>query len=77
MSESAQLDPCAWCGEPAITEVLVVRGRKNRRTKPVCLAHAVQFETQGQITTRIETDQLAKREAKRAEFMRRTMPWLR
>lgn len=70
------LDPCAWCGDVAVTEVVVVPGRKNKRYQPVCEEHAADFERRGQMTRRIEQDQLSKREADRAAYLKRTMPWL-
>jgi hypothetical protein len=46
--------PCAWCGQPSVTEVIVVAGKKKRKTSPVCADHAKRFEAQGQMTVRLE-----------------------
>lgn len=49
-------DPCGWCGAPAVTDVITVPGRKNRKTAPVCADHATRFEEAGQMTLRLEFD---------------------
>lgn len=69
-------DACGWCGELAVTSVVVVPGRKNKRYQPVCETHAVEFESRGLQTQRLEQDALTKREQERAEYMTRNMPWL-
>lgn len=61
-------DPCAWCGEPAVTLVVVVSGRKNRKTKPVCEAHATGFESRGVKTTRVELAEKQERDRKRSQW---------
>jgi hypothetical protein len=63
-----QLPPCGWCGDPSITEVITVPGRKNRKTAPVCRVHAEKFEREGQITTRLEVETKTQRQQRSAEW---------
>lgn len=65
-------ETCAWCGEPAVTDVIVVPGRVKRKTAPVCEAHATEFEERGQMTVRVEVDQKMRRARKKSEWVRRT-----
>lgn len=74
--EAPQMPPCAWCGEPSVTEVVTVSGRKNRRTSPVCESHAKDFEERGHKTTRVEADDRMERERKRAAWMKQQQPWM-
>lgn len=72
---SDDLGPCAWCGEPAVTRVIVVPGRKNRKTTPVCEAHAADFEARGVATTRSKQAEKQERERKRSQWkVRRVWP---
>lgn len=59
---------CGWCPEPAVTEVITVPGRKNRKTTPVCEAHAQDFEKRGVLTVRVELDQKLERSRKRSQW---------
>lgn len=63
---------CGWCNEPAVTEVIVVPGRKKRKTAPVCEAHAQEFEERGVLTTRVEIDQKLRAAARKSDWVRRT-----
>lgn len=47
-------EKCGWCDEPAVTNVVTVKGKKNRKTAPVCEEHAERFERAGQMTDRLE-----------------------
>jgi hypothetical protein len=60
--------PCAWCGEPGVTEVVVVAGKKNRKTSSVCEEHAAKFEQQGQMTTRLEMQQKVERQERSRQW---------
>lgn len=62
------IELCAWCSEPAVTRVITVPGRKNRKTSPVCDSHAVDFERRGVTTTRMEADGKMDRERKRINW---------
>lgn len=68
MSDSAAeaVETCAWCEKPSVTHVIVVPGRKRKKTKPVCEEHATRFEGQGQTTRRLEIEQQMERERKRS-----------
>lgn len=35
-------EPCAWCGEPSVTRIVISTGKKGIRS-PVCKAHEEQF----------------------------------
>lgn len=71
MSETdPTLGPCGWCGEPSVTEVIVVRGRKRKKKVGVCEEHAARFEHQGQMTTRMESSQRMERERQRNQWKR-------
>lgn len=61
---------CGWCDEPAVTDLIIVRGRKNRRTAPVCEAHAVSFERAGQMTVRLEVEQKAEKDLARKQWLK-------
>lgn len=75
MSESdAALGACGWCGEPSITEVIVVPGRKRKKKAPACEKHAARFERQGQMTTRLEVQQKMEADRKRSQW-NRTKVW--
>lgn len=71
-----ELDPCGWCGAPAVTEVVTVPGRAKKRYAPVCEDHATHFEGQGQLTRRREHEALSERERRRADYLKQAMPWL-
>ena len=45
---------CGWCDEISVTDVVMVKGKKTRKTVPVCETHAAGFEDRGQITVRLE-----------------------
>lgn len=68
MPETHSYGPCGWCGEPGVTEVVVVAGRKNRKTAPVCEQHAERFEREGQMTTRLEIQQKDQRQERSREW---------
>lgn len=51
-------DACGWCGEPAVTQVVTRTGRIHRKTAHVCERHAIQFEEQGLMTTRLEASNM-------------------
>lgn len=44
-------EPCAWCGEPSVTRLIVASGKKGTRA-PVCVDHERQFIRQGAETER-------------------------
>lgn len=56
---------CGWCGEPAVDQVIVVPGRKNRKLAPVCAAHQKKFLKAGQRTLESEVDRKLEAERKR------------
>lgn len=60
---------CAWCGKEAVTNVVTRRGRKLRKTAPVCEEHAQDFEQREIATTRSEVD--SKLEAQRKQAQRK------
>jgi hypothetical protein len=62
---------CAWCGKEAVTEVVVRPGRSQRKTAPVCEAHAEDFERRGMTTVRVEASNKIMSEVKRNEWLRR------
>jgi hypothetical protein len=57
-----------------VTEVIVVPGRKRKKTAPVCEQHAEKFERRGQMTTRLEVDRKLEAERKRSQWKARR-PW--
>ena len=58
---------CAWCENEAVTEVIRVPGRKNRKTSPVCEHHAEDFERRGVMTVRQEVEQKLQADIKRSQ----------
>jgi hypothetical protein len=69
-------ESCGWCADPAVTEVIFVKGTKNRRTAPVCEDHAQDFEQRGLLTLRLEQEREALkyiRNTEQLEELRRTM----
>ncbi len=68
MSDEAVLGPCQWCGEQGVTHVIVVPGRKNKRLAVVCESHAQDFESRGQLTTRLEVDRKIETERKNRQW---------
>lgn len=71
MSEEASLGPCGWCGEPAVTLVVVVPGRARKKYAPVCEEHAVKFEREGQMTQRLEVEKKIEADRKRSQWKAR------
>lgn len=61
----SETPPCAWCGDPSVTDVITVPGRKNRQTAPVCENHAKDFENRGIKTVRVEADEKLRRQQRR------------
>jgi hypothetical protein len=51
-----------------VTHVIVIPGKKKRKTEPVCEGHAKHFEANGQMTTRLE-------ESQREERRRNSRQW--
>lgn len=39
-------EPCAWCGDPSVTRIILTTGRKSKRS-PVCRSHEEQFIRHG------------------------------
>lgn len=67
---------CAWCGDPAVTDVITQTGKKHRKTAPVCEDHAQDFESRGMTTVRQEQEKRAQghiRNRAMVEQLRRTM----
>lgn len=67
---------CGWCIDPAVTHVITVAGRKNRKTAPVCEAHAEDFERRGMMTLRIEQENEAQKHIRNrglVDQLRKTM----
>jgi hypothetical protein len=71
MDQTPDYGPCGWCGEPGITAVVVVAGKKNRKTTPVCEEHAVKFERQGQMTVRLEMQQKSERQERSRQWQQK------
>lgn len=67
MAETRQnLGPCAWCGKPAVDQVIVRPGRKLRKTALVCKRHRKQFVAQGADTIEHELHRKMESARKRA-----------
>lgn len=74
---SSNLGMCGWCDQPAVTHVIVVKGRKNRKVAPVCETHASEFEARGQLTVRVEVDEKVRRDYEKSRWKATQAPWRR
>lgn len=70
----ASLGTCTWCDKPAVEQLIVTPGRKNRKLAPVCREHMEKYERQGLETVGTETERKAQAALKRAAW-RRNQNW--
>jgi hypothetical protein len=68
VTAESELGPCAWCGEPSVTHLIIVPGKKKRKLAVVCEEHAARFEAQGQMTTRREVELQLERDLNKSHW---------
>lgn len=53
--EERPTEPCAWCGEPSVTRIILTTGKRSKRS-PVCRSHEQQFVRHGAESERTLSD---------------------